>query len=158
VIGKVLASDWPDQNIQACHVWDKGLEWERSVPVWDCAVRLGVLTDLPLHAISISQSEDSPTHAGRWSYLESYEYDDPTSEPVSMANLRKVIHKASSPLRNGPELCIHLTIGRSGGRERSDHRASVSHDCCRVQALLCQPSPPGPHLPERSIHPSNIIA
>lgn len=59
VVGKVLACSRPDQNVQARHVWDKGLERERSIPVWDCAVCLGVLADLPLHTVSILRSDGS---------------------------------------------------------------------------------------------------
>jgi hypothetical protein len=52
VVGKVLSRGWPDQDVQTRHMWDEGLEREWSIPVRDCAVRFGVLTDLPLHAVS----------------------------------------------------------------------------------------------------------
>jgi hypothetical protein len=96
--------------------------------------------------------------AGGHSYLEGDEDDNPTSQPVSMADLRKAVHEASGPSRHRPEFGIDLTAGRSRGNERSNHRTSVAHDCRGVQALLCQPSASGPHLPERSIDPSDIVA
>jgi hypothetical protein len=53
VVGKILSCAWPDQDVQAGHVWDKGLEREWSIPVWNRAIRLGVLAYLPLRAVSI---------------------------------------------------------------------------------------------------------
>jgi hypothetical protein len=95
----------------------------------------------------------------RLSYLESHKDDNPTSEPVSMTDLQKVVHETGSPPRNRPEFCIHLTAGaRSRRREWSNHRTSVAHDRRSIQALLGQPSASGPHLPKRSVDPSDIVA
>jgi hypothetical protein len=98
------------------------------------------------------------TFSGRVPYLESNEHDNPTGQPVSMADLGESIHESSGPSRNCPELRIHLATGARTGRERGDHRASVSHDRRSVQALLCQPSASGSHFPERAIYPTDIVA
>jgi hypothetical protein len=58
------------------------------------------------------------TFSGRVPYLESNEHDNPTGQPVSMADLGESIHESSGPSRNCPELRIHLATGARTGRER----------------------------------------
>jgi hypothetical protein len=50
-----ISQDIPDQDVQVRHVWNKVLHRKRSIPVWNCAVRLSTWTYLPLNFISILQ-------------------------------------------------------------------------------------------------------
>ena len=101
--------------------------------------------------LSVQSSEESSCQNG--TYLKSDKNDNPASEPVSMADVGKAVHKPSSPSRDCPEIDSVVSAGR---RKWVDGRTCVSHDGRDVQALLCQPSAPDSHLPECSVHPLDI--